>query len=200
LTHKRKEGFVKMLSEIDIVFKMLGNEVLTRIYDMEANESGLTFYRIKRADLELFYYNRDLVHHEPMVLQSGKGWQELPEWIRNSKSILNIQNNDDSCFKWCVTRYFFQENGINYSVTKELKKEAENFKCFGQDNPKTFNEENFCKFEGLYNVRIIIFNIGDEPGYKIMHMRRDKDNYDKKIYIRHYIDHFFIIRNIKGFI
>jgi hypothetical protein len=63
-----------MLSEIDLVFKMLQNEVLTRIYDMEANETGLTFYRIKRADLKIFYYNKDPVNHEPMVLQSGKGW------------------------------------------------------------------------------------------------------------------------------
>jgi hypothetical protein len=32
------------------------------------------------------------------------------------------------------------------------------------------------------------------------YIRRDKDYYDKKIYIRHDIYHFFIIRNIKGFI
>jgi hypothetical protein len=31
-------------------------------------------------------------------------------------------------------------------------------------------------------------------------MRKDKDKYDKKIYIRHYIDHFFIIKKLKGFI
>jgi hypothetical protein len=113
---------------------------------------------------------------------------------------VNIQNNNVSCFKWCVTRYFFEENGINYRITKKLKKEAEKFQWFGLDNPKTFNEENLCKFEDYYNLRIIVFNIGDEPGYNIMHMRRDKDKYDKKIYIGHYIDHFFIIRKLKGFI
>jgi hypothetical protein len=34
LSHKRPEHFIKMLSEIEDVFKMLGDEVLTRIYNM----------------------------------------------------------------------------------------------------------------------------------------------------------------------
>jgi hypothetical protein len=173
--------------------RILINEALLRILDFGNGPSGLIFSRVDVAYLELFYYDKPLINTEPVPLQAGKGWRQLPEWIRDSKSIVNIQNNDDSCFKWCVTRYFFEENGINYRVTKKLKKEAEKFQWFGLDNPKTFNEENLCKFEDYYNLRIIIFNIGDEPGYNIMHMRRDKDKYDKKIYIGHYIDHFFII-------
>jgi hypothetical protein len=199
LTHRRQETFVSMLSELRLVLQLLGKELLAKIYENEGNQSGLTFDRITRINLDIFYYNKKLVNFEEQVLQTGKGWRELPEWIRDSRSIVNIQNKDDSCFKWCVTRYFFEENGINYRVTKKLKEKAKEFKWFGLDNPKTFTEENLCKFEDAYNVRIVIFGIDDTPGFKIMHMRNDKGKYEK-IYIGHYINHFFVIRNLKGFI
>jgi hypothetical protein len=100
---------------------MLGDEVIIRIYEVEGNQSDPSLHLINTADLELFYYNKGLINHETIPLQAGKGWHELPEWIRNSKSIVNIQSNDDSCFKWCVTRYFFEENGINYRVTSSCR-------------------------------------------------------------------------------
>ena len=32
----------------------------------------------------------------------GRGYLELPKAIKGNKAILNIQNNDDKCFLWCI--------------------------------------------------------------------------------------------------
>jgi hypothetical protein len=57
------------------------------------------------------------------------------------------------------------------------------------------------KFEDKYNVRFIIFQITSEPGYNIVYIGYDRDNSKyTKIYLALYIDHFFLINNIQGFI
>jgi hypothetical protein len=99
LPHRRNEVFVNKISDVDVILRLLGKEVLIRIYEMNKGASGLNFVRVEVAKLELFYHDKPLINTEPVPLQAGKGWRELPEWIKDSKSIVNIQNNDDSCFK-----------------------------------------------------------------------------------------------------
>ncbi|MCS7318133.1 MAG: hypothetical protein NZZ41_07520, partial [Candidatus Dojkabacteria bacterium] len=200
LTYKREEAYVSNKKEIRTVLKSLIDEAAIKIYNIEGSDSVTSIESIEEVYLNIFFRNKkDLINftHEPVPV--GMKWRELPEWIRESKSIVNIQNNDDSCFKWCVTRFYLKEVKNNYRVSKKLKEKAKEFNWFGLDKIETFNEENICKFEDFYNVRIIIFQIEDNPGYKIMHLRNDASKYTK-IYLGHYIDHFFLINNIKGFI
>jgi hypothetical protein len=103
--------------------------------------------------------------------------------------------------KWCIARHFCREEKNNFRITRKLRKEAEKFDWLGLDDPKNFCEEKLCQFEDIYDLRIIIFAISDSPEYHIHHMRTDKDNPKyTKIYLGHYIDHFFLITNLNGFI
>ena len=34
----------------------------------------------------------------------GNSWIPLPEAISKKKAVINMKNEDDECFKWCVTR------------------------------------------------------------------------------------------------
>ena len=34
----------------------------------------------------------------------GNSWIPLPEKIAKKKAIVNMKNEDNECFKWCVTR------------------------------------------------------------------------------------------------
>jgi hypothetical protein len=202
LTHKREEAYVSMRRELYKVIKMCFSEIKERIYTTEGGESDLTFDSIDEVHVTFYrYHGNRLIHITQEPAPMGYKYRELPEWIRYSKSITNIQNNDDSCFKWCIARYFCQEEKNKFRITKKLREEAKKYDWFGLDDPNTFNEENLCKFEDYYNLRIIIFGINDEPGYYIRHLRNDKNNSKyTKIYLGHYIDHFFLIINLKGFI
>ena len=35
---------------------------------------------------------------------SGSGYSELPKLIRKKKTVINMKNEDNQCFKWAVTR------------------------------------------------------------------------------------------------
>jgi hypothetical protein len=109
----------------------------------------------------VYYYKatNSAIRFSNEPLPTGLRYRELPKWIKDSKSITNIQNKDDHCFEWCILRHFYKEPGINYRVTKYLKDKDKGFTWFGLDNPETFNEENLCKFEDYHNIRVVIFGI-----------------------------------------
>jgi hypothetical protein len=167
--------------------------------EVEGSSSGLTFESMDKVDLNLFYYHgKRLVNVTEKPAPVGYKYRVLPEWIRNSKSIINIKNTDFGCFKWCVARSMFMEKHHNERLTTGLKNFAREIDWKGLDDPDTFNEENLCKFEDANNLRIIIFSIGDEPGYEVTHLRNDHMNPKyRKIYLGHYIDHFFLIVKLK---
>jgi hypothetical protein len=201
LTHRRDEVYVSRREELHKVISLCLEEIKNRIYSRECTESGFTFKTIDEVYVSLFrYHGNKLIQITQEPAPIGYKYRELPVWIRRSRSIINIQNKDDSCFEWCIARFFCQEEN-GFRITKKLKEQAKKFEWFGLDDPKSFTEQNLCKFEDYHNFRIIIFGIDDEPGYRIMHLRSDKDNPKyTKIYLGHYIDHFFLITNLKGFI
>jgi len=48
-------------------------------------------------DFTVYFYK-----YEPLA---GSGYIEIPRWVKNSKSCVNIKNDDDKCFLWCHLRH-----------------------------------------------------------------------------------------------
>ena len=44
----------------------------------------------------------------------------LPKFILSKRAVINIKNNDNHCFKWCILRYLYQAN-INPERIANLK-------------------------------------------------------------------------------
>ena len=45
----------------------------------------------------------NIVQYQPM---KGSSYIKLPEELNNSKKgLINLQNNDNQCFRWCHIRY-----------------------------------------------------------------------------------------------
>lgn len=87
------------------------NKILYRSYDFEAlfcelvnclkkkseefqdRDSGWAF--VSNSHLEI-----NINKYQPL---RGSSYVDLPKFIKNKKACLNIQNNDQCCFLWCVT-------------------------------------------------------------------------------------------------
>ena len=73
----------------------------------------------------------------------GRGYLELPKAIKGNKAILNIQNNDDKCFLWCILAalhpldYEDHPNRVNKYITyvNELNKEGIEYPVCFSDIP-----------------------------------------------------------------
>ena len=59
----------------------------------------------------------DIYKYEPLA---GSKYIELPTWIKNSKSCINIKNDDDKCFLWCHLRHK-HENKKHPNLISDLK-------------------------------------------------------------------------------
>jgi hypothetical protein len=160
-THRREEAYVSNEDEMNKVFKLCLSEIREKL-DVASfgsrEASGASFVDMREIEVILFrYHGNKLINitHEPAPI--GYRYRELPEWIRKSCSIINMQNKDDSCFKWCVARFFYREKNNEFRITKLLRQNANKIEWFGLDDPKNFNEENLCKFEDHHNLRIIVF-------------------------------------------
>jgi hypothetical protein len=50
---------------------------------------------------EVLHLNIKIDVNKPL---HGSSYVELPEFIRDKKAVIYIQNSDNACFKWCVLR------------------------------------------------------------------------------------------------
>ena len=94
---------------------------------------------------------------------SAKGVFHLPDYISNKKAIINIQNTDMFCFKWCVLAHLHPVVQNRECVSNYKKYENDlNFK--GITFPMSVLD--IPKFEKLNNisVTVICFEGSDKKG------------------------------------
>lgn len=72
--------------------KHMRPDIETRILEMALYQSGLIVDKV----LEIH-----IMHNKYNPTRAGK-YIDLPKWIKSKKACINIQNNDDKCFKYSV--------------------------------------------------------------------------------------------------
>ena len=74
------------------------SKMLKKIGDYQQNGSGWYFKEVVHLEI----HNVD---YKPM---RGSSYIPLPDFITRKKAVINIRNNDEKCFLWCVLRYLHQ--------------------------------------------------------------------------------------------
>ncbi|CAP20797.2 Protein CBG24110 [Caenorhabditis briggsae] len=100
---------------------------------------------------------------------SGSKYIELPDWIKNKKAVINIQNKDNKCFMWCILAHLFpvEHNPARISNYKDHISKV-NFDGF--EFP--FQVKDVDKFEKRNNlaINILVHNVEDDEkinSYKV---------------------------------
>ena len=65
----------------------------------------------------------------------GKSYKPLPKIIAKKKAVINMENDDDQCFKWAVTRALHLVERDGERISKILKKQAEKYDWSGIEFP-----------------------------------------------------------------
>ena len=81
----------------------------------------------------------------------------LPKKIKDRKALINMENKDNECFKWAVTRALNFVSKNPQRITKELKKQANDLNCDGIEFPTPCTAKQFKIFEKKNNVSINVF-------------------------------------------
>ena len=80
------------------VEKLIDKCVKKIIEDLEIfqkNRSGWYFNEVVQLEIHTVEFNPT----------NGSSYIPLPDWIKNKKAIVNIENKDEKCFLWCILRY-----------------------------------------------------------------------------------------------
>ena len=99
---------------------------------------------------EILKLELHLVEFTPL---KGNSWIRLPEKIVKKKAVINMKNEDDECFKWCVVRAMNSVENHPERITHNLRKQAEELNWKGIEFPMKVDK--IKKFE-KNNLKISI--------------------------------------------
>ena len=136
---------------------------------------------------------------------TGKCYSQLPPYLAKKRSLINIQNNDDRCFGYClVAHYLYQENERNGKPQSRTPNRPSHyrkqFKRFGLDkliypiDPKQVPE-----IEDKLGIRINLFSFFDDKGEARYPLYVSKKNFVGEVDLLYWPGHYVLIRNFNGF-
>ncbi|XP_065664614.1 uncharacterized protein LOC136086254 [Hydra vulgaris] len=81
----------------------------------QQTESGWKFVLVEKMDI-------NIIEYKPLKSNS---YIPLPKELASKKAIINMKNEDNECFKWCVAQFFNPKDNHLERVDQDLKKQAE---------------------------------------------------------------------------
>ncbi|PFX30928.1 Schlafen family member 5 [Stylophora pistillata] len=94
----------------------------------------------------------------------GSSYIKLPKHLESKKTIINMKNKDEECFKWCVTRALHPVQSNPKRITKILRKQAEKLVWDGIEFP--MEVKSISRFEKLnpeIGVNVYMYENGLNP-------------------------------------
>ena len=136
---------------------------------LESTDANKTFDKMKAKIIEAFAkYAKNgsgwfIVSVEKIQIDKsaydplkGSSYIPLPKKIAGKKALINMENKDDMCFKYAVTRALNPVSMHAYRVSKELKKQASELNWDGIEFPTPCTERQFKTFEKNNNVSVLV--------------------------------------------
>ena len=146
-----EEVVFKRWIKLDLIYnnstqQEIHNKLMQKIDDEQLEGSGFQFQEIEEVILEI-YKVRDI---------QASSYIELPGKYKDSKSIINIKNNDQYCFLWCVLAQLYPvENHKDRISNNIIHLNKLNLK--GLEFPMKVKD--IPKFENLNNLNINVFEL-----------------------------------------
>ena len=96
-----------------------------------------------------------MVKYEPLT---GSSYIELPKALQNSmKGLINLQNEDNECFRWCHIRHLNPQEKNPQRIKKEDREYIKNLNYSGIKFPVAIKQYN--KIEKQNNININVFGL-----------------------------------------
>ena len=173
----------------DDIYIIMTERILEKMATFQSMGSGWRLYSIIKLELHTTRYN-------PL---RGETWIPLPKELATKKAIINLKNEDNKCFLWCVLRAFNPKANHRKRLDKKLKEKENTLNMEGIKYPVSLQDLN--KFENQ-NPTISITVFGYER--KIVYLLRNSDNTDREhniilILIKEEgVNHYCLVKKLSG--
>ena len=164
-------------TDIQASLQISKQHILNIISQWVSEGSGWTV-----ESIESHYLN--IANYSPL---KGSSYIDLPPEIKNPKSLINIKNEDNECFRWCHIRHLNPQKKDPQRIKKIDKKFVEKLDYSNIEFPVTVKQIN--KIEKQNNIRINLFGYEEKQKFPLYisqekyheHMELLLVNKDKKI-------------------
>ena len=148
-------------NEEDTYDEMVG-EIIEEI-DMarDAEGSGWRFEKVIKL----------VLHTTKWDIVNAGSYIELPQALKNRKAIINMKNQDDKCFMWCVLRALNPKDRDNERIDNNLKNKVDTLNMEGIQYPVSLR--GIDRFEHL-NPEISITVLGYNEDEKVYPLKVSK--------------------------
>ena len=152
--HSKDLKLVLEGTDISELYNGMADEIEEEIQKVENSEgSGYTFVKVIKLVLHVTKW-------QPLY---GSSYMPLDPYIANKKAIINMKNEDDKCFMWCVLRALYPKDKNSERIDKDLKSKQDIINMKGICYPVSLN--GIKRFEELNpNISISVLGYNKEEG------------------------------------
>ena len=172
----------------------LFDKIITRIGEVLANfqRSGSNWVFVSINQLEIH-----MADWEPI---SGSSYIPLPPKIKNKRAVINMKNEDNQCFKWCVVRALNPVEKNSERITKELKDQSERLNWSGLRFPVDLKQiKIFEKFNPFISINVFGLE-GDIYPLRIPKTKQKRINIDLLLISNEEKQHYCLVNSLSRLI
>ena len=144
-----------------------------------------------------------VVTHDPTRAGS---YLQLPTKIKESKSVLNIQNNDNLCALWCIIAHLFpkyRDSARNYRSNRPDVYEEHMNQIDTGDLQFPLRIRDIGKLERLNNISVNVYSLDHKAHVIPIRISNEKEVPEERmidlLYVEHELNtHYCLITNIAG--
>ena len=164
-----KYRIVLEATDLGELYDIAKERILETISNFSSNGSNWRVSNILKMDISMINYN-------PL---SASSWIELDKFLAKKKAVINMENEDNECFKWCITRALNIKSKNNERIDKELIEKSKELNWEVIEFPFKLNQ--IEKFEkNNPDISVTVFRFKDKKPIPMNELK----NYGRK----HHID------------
>ena len=176
-------------TNLEIVGEM-ENEMIENMERFNRGGSNWTFEKV--LFLEIHFVRWNPLGGKPL---RGSGWFALPPVLESKKALINMKNEDDMCFKWCLARAANPVEIHPERITPKLREQAEKLNWEGCKFPMAVNK---IKLFESRNPNISVNVFGWKSGvFPLKVVREEKEiHVDLLLLKKEFKSHFVLVKKL----
>ena len=173
----------KNLGNFEIIDEM-EKEILENMENFNRMGSNWVFEKVIRLEIHFVRWN-------PM---KGSGWIALPPVLEKNKALINMKNEDEMCFKWCITRACNMVAIHPERITPKLREQAKELNWDGCKFPMAVDK---IKFFEAKNPHISVNCFGwNGSVFPLKNIREEKEiHVDLLLLTKECKSHYCLVKN-----
>ena len=160
--------------------------MLENFYKWQRNGSGWRLHSIDRLDIYITKF-------DPV---KGKSYKPFPKYVVNRKAVINMENNDDQCFKWAITRALQPVERDAGQISKILRKQSEKYNWDGLEFPVKVKDIGVFEKNNKMNVNVFSYDQWSGKYGRVYTLRLSGTNYEGTVNLFFYDKHYGVVKNL----